>query len=419
MCIRDRVDELVELDGRTWRFIDTAGRLLDGDDDGTPGGDHLATFTIAGPLPRILSLPDVVRGPGQAIDLPATSSGIPIRLSDGDGVESLEFTLVYDPALLTITDVLRSASLPADALLAFNVNVPGQLRVALSFITPLNAGEQDIVTLLAAVPETATYGAKQVLDLTDVSINEGDVAVSADDAVHVVAYFGDTSGDGAYSALDGQHVLRYVVRRDSGFAAYPLADPVLLGDITGNGAVTALDATRISQEVSYLTGTSTVDRPEIPPIPTGIGPLSFSGASQRVDIPVNASAEPADLVTVPVRIDTAALVRKAVEPAMLVLAALSPLSKPLLQLPLAMVDGGSVAPTAAASPARAPAIDLAGRFSVPTSVSKALAADSKSKLWLKNYLGNTGRPTASPNAGLKLTIPAAPALSAASSGVRT
>ena len=65
----------------------------------------------------------------------------------------------------------------------------------------------------------------------------------------------------AYSALDAQRVLRIAVGLDSGLAAYPLIDPVLIADTTWNGSISSLDATRILQEVVGL------DRFEIPPIP--------------------------------------------------------------------------------------------------------------------------------------------------------
>jgi hypothetical protein len=124
--------------------------------------------------------------------------------------------------------------------------------------------------------------------------------------LHLVAYLGDTSGNAAYSTLDGQQIQRVIVKRDSGFAAYPNVDPLLVADINGSGSLTSIDASRVLQEVSYLTRASTIDRPEIPAIPAGIGPLSFAGPDPRVDIPIDASAAPGDLITVPVRIDTAA-----------------------------------------------------------------------------------------------------------------
>jgi hypothetical protein len=169
----------------------------------------------------------------------------------------------------------------------------------MSFPTPLAGGAQDILTLTAAVPASASsaYRTKQVLDLTDVSINEGALAAVGDDAVHVVAYFGDTTGNGSYSSLDGQRVLRHAVGLDSGFAAYPLADPVLIADITGNSAVSSLDATRILQEVVGI------DRPEIPPL-AGIV-ITAPGPDPYVHIPTDLSGTPGSLLTVPVLIDDA------------------------------------------------------------------------------------------------------------------
>ena len=40
-----------------------------------------------------------------------------------------------------------------------------------------------------------------------------------------------------YSALDGQRALRVAAGLDSGFAAYPAIDPVIIADITANGAI--------------------------------------------------------------------------------------------------------------------------------------------------------------------------------------
>jgi hypothetical protein len=277
--------------------IDTLGRLLDGDDDGTPGGDSVTTLAVAGPLSRVLSLPDVVRGPGQPVNIPATVSGIPIRLSDGSGVESLEFTLNYDPALLTISDVTLAADLPDRQYTGRQPHRPRPDQCGDVFPDSPGAGARDLLTLTAAVPSTASYRAKQILDLTDVSSNEGTLAVVGDDAVQLVAYFGDTTGNGSYSALDGQRVLRHAVGLDSGFAAYPLADPVLVADITANGAVSSLDATRILQEVVGI------DRPEIPPL-AGIT-ITASGPDPYVHIPTDLSGTPGSVITVPVLIDDA------------------------------------------------------------------------------------------------------------------
>ncbi|MBI3464201.1 MAG: hypothetical protein HY000_14265 [Planctomycetes bacterium] len=83
-----------------------------------------------------------------------------------------------------------------------------------------------------------------------------------DDAVHVVGYLGDATGNKAYSGLDAQRVQRVVVNLDSGFVPsaavdpslhYARMDPVVIADVTGNGALSGLDATRIQQELAQLT----------------------------------------------------------------------------------------------------------------------------------------------------------------------
>src|SRR3989442_6895411 len=120
----------------------------------------------------------------------------------------------------------------------------------------------------------------------------------AGDGVHVVAYFGATTGNGTYSSLDGQRVLRLAVSLDSGLAPFLLGDPAVIADITGNALVSALDATRIFQEVVGI------DRPEIPLLP---GVLTLvTGADPFVNIPTTLSGTPGSTVTAPIMIDNAA-----------------------------------------------------------------------------------------------------------------
>jgi glucose/arabinose dehydrogenase len=277
-------------------FKDLLGGLLDGNGDGTPGDDFVTTFTVATPA-RVLSVPDFARGPGQPVDVPATALSLPVRLNDGSGLEALDFTLVYDPALLTLSDVALGPTLPASTLLEANLSVPGRARIALALLDPLGAGPVELLRLTAGVPDTAPYRAKGILDLAEVNANEGDLALAADDGLHVAAYFGDGTGNGTISSLDAQRTLRVAVGADSGLAAFPLLDPVVLLDITGNGSVGSLDASRILQEVVGF------DRPEIPPLP-GTLPLVF-GPDPFVSMSTTASASPGGTVTVPVTIDEA------------------------------------------------------------------------------------------------------------------
>lgn len=59
----------------------------------------------------VVAAPNVARGPGQTVNLPATSSnGIPLTISSGTTgsitVTSVSFRLTYDPTLLTIAPTL-------------------------------------------------------------------------------------------------------------------------------------------------------------------------------------------------------------------------------------------------------------------------------------------------------------------------
>ena len=61
---------------------------LDGNGDGTGGDDYLAAFTL-GPVPALrLSLPDFMRGPGQAVNVPATASLLPLTLTSAGDVQN-------------------------------------------------------------------------------------------------------------------------------------------------------------------------------------------------------------------------------------------------------------------------------------------------------------------------------------------
>jgi hypothetical protein len=67
--------------GDGWK--DLAGRLLDGNGDGSAGDDYIRTFTVAASDSARLSVGEVAIGPGQAINIPAaTGSGLPISLSN-------------------------------------------------------------------------------------------------------------------------------------------------------------------------------------------------------------------------------------------------------------------------------------------------------------------------------------------------
>jgi hypothetical protein len=277
-------------------FRTPAGALLDGNADGTPGDDYVATFTVSPSAALVVSVPDFARGPGQRVDVPADRTGLPLHLSNGSNVIRVSLTLHYDPALLTLTGAAPGPGVPAGASVTLDTRTPGTAVLTLSGVV-LPPGPIDFVTLTAMVPDTAPYGAKQLLDLTDVQVNAGSTPVRDDDGVQVIGYFGDTTGNGGYSALDATRALRVAVGLDAGFDAYPLADPVVLADITGNGVLSSADATRILQEALGI------DQAAIPPLPPNPPVITPGGPDPLLRIPRRLRARPGGTVRVPVMLD--------------------------------------------------------------------------------------------------------------------
>ncbi len=264
-------------------FKDTAGNLLDGDADGTAGGDYRSSFTIAAPPADAVTigLPHVVRGPGQVVNLPANSErGIPVAISDVAGVRRVSLQLHYDPRLLEVVGASVPTGLPPTVQVDLSTETRGVATVTFSTPTELPAGSTTLLHLQARVPSanaSVHYLQQQVLDLEIISLVDADGAAMAaidQDAIHLVTYFGDVSGSGRINASDAAQVARVAGLIDTGFSSSPLIDPLIVGDISGNGRINATDASKLAQFAALLPVA------EIPPIPGGL--LSTGGAGNRV-----------------------------------------------------------------------------------------------------------------------------------------
>jgi hypothetical protein len=262
------------------------------------GGHHVRSFTHAAFAGATLSIPDFARGAGQDVNLPASGSGLPVRIANGAGATAVSFTLGYNAALLDITGA--STALPGASVSA-DFSVSGQVRISVTGLSGLTSATTELVRLVARVPDATIadrYGAKQVLDLRDVQVNGGAVPARDDDGIHVAAYLGDTSGNAVYTSYDAEHVQRVLGRIDTGFGAYPLADPTIVGNAAGNGQLTIVDVRLINQKVLELAQTA------IPPTP-GYPAITYVGADPLVRLG-NVEARSGEQVTVPVQLDTAA-----------------------------------------------------------------------------------------------------------------
>jgi hypothetical protein len=242
------------LASRSDGFVKLNGDLLDGDSNGTKGGDYSKTFTVTANNARVLSLPDFSRGIGQTVDVPAGDSifGLPIRIDNPNGAMGIDFSLQYDSNLLSITGVNLGANIGGDWQVTSNLNTLGQATFSLFGTTALTSTSlTDLVLLTGQVKNTATDGISGILQINSTSINEGAISSIGDSAVQLVALFGDATGNGgnnAYSGFDASRIARVVVGIDSGFDAFPLTDPLIIGDINGNGGLGSLDASLVARK---------------------------------------------------------------------------------------------------------------------------------------------------------------------------
>ena len=266
---------------------DTGGLLLDGNGDGTAGDDFSSTFEVAAPAANsvTVSIPDVVRGPGQAVNLPADStSGIPLTISEGTNVRAIDVRIAFDPTLISIEAATPGPDAPAGASVVLNNSTPGLAIVVYFASAPLPAGSGVFVNLQASVPEanaSENYRRHQVLDLHDVVVSDGNDNESptiADDGLHVATFFGDVSANGRINAADAAQVARIAALLDSGFANTPSTDPGLLGDISGNNRLNAADASLVAQFAALITV------PQIPPLPGGVVISGFPSLPAAVQV---------------------------------------------------------------------------------------------------------------------------------------
>ncbi|HYV37279.1 MAG TPA: cohesin domain-containing protein, partial [Gemmataceae bacterium] len=142
------------------------------------------------------------------------------------------------------------------------------------------------------------YKTKELLHLSNIILNGNITAAINDDGVHVSAYPGDVSGDGSLSPLDAALTSRVATIFDSGFAAYRLADPAIVGDLNGNSFTDSSDVTLINRTLAGITVG------QLPPIPTGLT-IVPTGPDPTLSLPTDLQAAPGETVVVPVHLDTA------------------------------------------------------------------------------------------------------------------
>jgi hypothetical protein len=294
--------------------LNPGGGFLDGTNSGTPGHDFMTTFTVTtnasgADLLWILATAD---GPKQTLQAPGNNisgGGYPVLIDDHTGsVTSVNVTFNYNPAMLTINNVSSNPNVPGSNF-ALNTAASSPGHAVLNFTSPpssagiLAGGNVPLGFINATVPNSSAsspiYKGKDLLSLSSITVNGlgGPIPTVGVGALHVVAFVGDANGDGAYSSGDAVLITRESLQTDTGYAAYPLVDPVIIADTDGSG-FTPADASLQVNEVGVGFPASTV-----PPLPT---PVNVTPIGNNVDpslaLPTNLQAANG-VVAVPVNLD--------------------------------------------------------------------------------------------------------------------
>jgi hypothetical protein len=262
-----------------------------------PGGANGTTFTYTDTNTGLANA-----GGGTA----ALARGIPISLSGAktSGVTSGTFTLTYSSSDLAISGAVVDPALAASygATLSLDASsTPGNAIIDFSTTTALpSASTKPILLggLVATVPSTAYYKAKDLLHFSSVTLKSGGGSVTAigTDALHLVTFAGNASGSGAITSGDGLDLARVVAGADAGFAAYPMTDPDIIGDLLGDGAVDGPNGAALGR---YINGATVPQMPLYPGAPANVLP----GPDPTVSIPPALTLAADGTVTVPVNID--------------------------------------------------------------------------------------------------------------------
>ena len=166
----------------------------------------------------------------------------------------------------------------------------------------------------ATVPATAVdaYASKDLLTITINTISGEDltgatlvpgVNALGSQAVHVVAFLGDATGDGTLDSSDVGLMENVLGDVSTGFNAYKLADPAIIGDIAGAGYVSLSDGNDLINYVNGGYGSNAHTVPYLPPYPTGLGTILSTGPDPAVSLPSALQVGTDGTLAVPVDID--------------------------------------------------------------------------------------------------------------------
>ncbi len=185
------------------------------------GSAYSNNLSVTAPSTPVISIASFARGPGQAVNVPNTASGIPVSIANATNVTSATFSVQYNPTLLTIaasgavapSSAANSAGLSTVSYTIASVDANNSIltvTISAGSGNGLTAGSTPValVDIAATVPYTAPYLSKAELLVSGVSVNSS--SATGVSGIDEDAYLGDVLGQKGLNAPGGP-------RRSAGF----------------------------------------------------------------------------------------------------------------------------------------------------------------------------------------------------------
>ena len=231
--------------------------------------------------------------------MPNTSTGLPVFISNANNISSVEFTIQYNPELLTISGGTTPIS---GAAVSINTSNPGLAIIQVSSPNSFSLvdGAATILNLIASVPATAPYASKGIIGFGSMVVRDTNLNVVpsvADNAVHVAAFFGDLNADQGYDSADTILVQRLGLETNSGKTAFQTLDPYVIGDALNDHSIDSSDTIAVQKlgvghivpEVATLPAEANtkVILGADPQLSIGVVTASSAAANTNVFVPIN------------------------------------------------------------------------------------------------------------------------------------
>ncbi len=281
-------------------FLDGLLAGLDGQGNGGRA-NFVSTFTThyQAQATPVLAIPDFARGPDSntPIAVPTSNAGLAVTLYNAVNVTDVTFSLTYNPALLKILGTLSGAGSDASdpgATLTLVSDAGGVATFHYTDATGQSATPSAPLVLgdIKAVVPSGTGAAALTNYLGVERLQPGNIVINGNantgavsaGGVHVNAYFADVNGDKKIDGLDKLAADNVAQGHGSGFSAYPLLDPAIIGDVAGDFSVDAGDVSTIDAYVVQLNPTQI----PVPPsqLPTNTPFVIGANISQPASVPV-------------------------------------------------------------------------------------------------------------------------------------